>query len=53
MLNQALLQKLFQQKQNRDVNVTLTFDEVSIWKKVELNGNKFVGFIDLWTGIEA
>lgn len=36
----------------RDVLVSLTFDEVSIRKKVEWNGERFVGVVDLGTGVE-
>jgi hypothetical protein len=36
----------------REVLVSLTFDEVSIRKKVEWNGERFVGAVDLGTGTE-
>ncbi len=41
-----------EKKLGREVLVNLVFDEVSIRKKVEWDGEKFVGVMDLGTGVE-
>jgi len=41
-----------EKKLNREVLVNLVFDEVSIRKKVEWDGERFVGVMDLGTGVE-
>ncbi len=37
---------------NKNVTVSLTFDEVAIKKKIEWNGKQFIGHVDLGTGVE-
>ena len=50
---ETLKQKVSEENdKNREVFVNLVFDEVSIKKKIEWDGKKFVGCIDLGTGIE-
>jgi len=50
----TLDEKVKEEKKNeKQVTVSLVFDEVSIRKKIEWDGKKFVGCVDLGTGAEA
>jgi hypothetical protein len=50
---ETLKKKVEEEKnQNKSVIVNLTFDEVSIKKKIEWTGTKFVGHVDLGIGTE-
>ncbi len=49
----TLRKKVEEEKEgNKSVTVSLTFDEVAIKKKIEWTGKKFIGHVDLGTGIE-
>jgi hypothetical protein len=41
-----------EKERSKDLIINLTFDEISIEKKIEWSGKTFVGNIDLGTGIE-
>jgi hypothetical protein len=50
---ETLAKKVEEEKEkNKSVIVNLTFDEVSIKKKIEWTGDKFIGHIDLGLGTE-